>query len=369
MKLAFVVKGGLHPSGRVQVIPGWLTLLARLAERHDVHAFVTRHLPEPSTYLLRGITVHDLGRPGVTRRFGRWSEWRSLRAALAIGGRFDVLHGFWADPGVLAALAGRRLHIPSVVTCDSGEFAALPAIEYGLQSHARGRSIVRLACGLATRVHVTTRFMEERARAHGIDPVRIPVGIDPARWPLAVPAEGPPWRLLQVASLNRVKDHGTLLRALARVRRPHDAHLDLVGEDTLDGQLAREATTLGLADVVHFHGFVPHDTLPRFYQAAHLYVQSSLHEAGGASVLEAAASGVPVVGTRAGHVSDWAPDAAGAVPPGEADALADVIVQLLDNRARRRALAAAARRFVVSHDIDWTARELTALYTDVIAHP
>jgi glycosyltransferase involved in cell wall biosynthesis len=364
MRVAIVMTGGLHPSGTREVMPSFLSLIERLARRHVVHAFTLRHLPEAASYPLAGAMVHDLGRPA-----GYWAQWRGLSRALRTHGPFDVLHGYWADPGgVLTAVAGRRMGIPTVVTCDSGEFAALPVIEYGLQRHARGRSIVRLACGLATRVHVTTRFMEELARIHGVDPVRLPVGIDPARWPLADPSEGPPWRLLQVASLNRVKDHGTLLCALARVRRSHDAHLDLVGEDTLDGQLAREATTLGLSDVVHFHGFVPHDALPPFYRAAHLYVQSSLHEAGGASVLEAAASGVPVVGTRAGHVSDWAPDAAWAVPPGDADALADGIVQLLDDRARRRALAAAARQFVVSHDIDWTARELTALYTDAIAH-
>ena len=365
MRIALVVTGGLHPSGTREIVPSLLVLVDRLARRDVVHAFALRHLPDPVSYSLAGATIHDLGRPE-----GFWAQWRALSNALRTHGPFDIVHGLWADPaGVLAAVAGRRLAVPSLVTCDSGEFVALPAIEYGAQRHARGRAIVGLACRVATRVHVTTRFMESRARAHGVSPVRIPIGIDVSRWPVGAPPEGPPWRLLQVASLNRVKDHATLVRALARVRRSHDAQLDLVGEDALDGRLQRAAAALGVADAVRFHGFVPHDALPPFYQAAHLYVQSSLHEAGGAAVLEAAASGVPIVGTRAGYVSDWAPDAACAVPPGDGDALADAIVQLLDDRARRRALAIAARPLVVAHDIDWTARELIALYTDVIAHP
>lgn len=365
MRIALVVTGGLHPSGRREIVPTFLLLVDRLARRHAVHAFVLRHLPDPVSYSLAGSTVHDLGRPE-----GFWAQWRALSSALRAHGPFDVVHGLWADPaGVLAAVAGRRLAVPSLVTCDSGEFVALPAIEYGAQRHARGAAIVGLGCRLATRVHVTTRFMESQARAHGVAPVRIPIGIDVAQWPVVAPTEKPPWRLLQVASLNPVKDHATLLRALARVRQSHDAQLDLVGEDTLDGRLHRDAAALGVTGAVRFHGFVPHEALPAFYQAAHLYVQSSLHEAGGAAVLEAAACGVPVVGTRAGYVSDWAPDAARAVPPGDADALAAAIAQLLDAPDARRDLATAARPFVVAHDIDWTARELTALYTDVTARP
>ena len=95
-----------------------------------------------------------------------------------------------------------------------------------------------------------------------------------------------------------------------------DARLDLVGEDTLNGALQERAVRLGLADRIAFHGFVPSDRLPQFYACAHLYVQSSRHEAAGVAVLEAAASGVPVVGTAVGYVKDWARLRAAAVPPG-----------------------------------------------------
>jgi len=364
MKIALVVTGGLHPSGRIEVVPAFLWLIERLARTHDVHAFALRHLRQPTTYRLAAGTIHDLGRPR-----GQWRQWRALRQALQAYGPFDVIHGFWPRPaGALAAAAGWRLRIPSVVTCDSGEFTALPAIGYGLQLNARGRITVALACRLATRVHVTSAFMEAQARRAGYHPIRIPIGIDRSRLPVVSrPHDGPPWRLLQVATLSRVKDQATLLRALAIARQSLDVRLDLVGEDTLGGQLQADAAMLGVRDAVVFHGLTPHDQLGSFHRTAHLYVQSSLHEAGGVAVLEAAAAGLPVVGTRVGSASDLAPDGVVAVAPGDAAALAAAIVDLLQHPQKRAAIAAIAQAFAVSHDADFTARELVSLYESIVA--
>lgn len=362
MRIALIVTGGLHPSGREQVVPVFVWLIERLSHVHEVHAFVLRHLEDPATYPLAGATIHDLGRPK-----GPWLQWKALRRALNDHGPFDVIHGFWAEPaGVLASIAGRRLGAPTVVTCDTGEFSALPDIEYGLQLQARGRTLVKLVCRLATSVHVTTRFMETLSGIRGCRVVRIPMGVDLAR--VAAPAarvDGPPWTLLQIASLNRVKDQNTLLQALAIARGTLDVRLDLVGEDTRGGTLRDLAVSLGLSDAVTLHGFVPHDELGTFHRSAHLYVQSSRHEGGGMAVLEAAAAGLPIVGTQVGHVSDLAPHGAVAVRPADPSTLAAAIVRLLQSPQERYAIADVARQVAVSHDADWTARELMALYASL----
>jgi glycosyltransferase involved in cell wall biosynthesis len=369
MNIAFIVSGGLHPSGREQVIPTLLALLERLGRRHHVHAFSVRHLREAASYALGGVNVHDLGRPGSGKFLRRWNEWRALRTALAQHGPFDVIHGYWADPaGLLAVAAGRRLGVPSVVTCDSGEFVAVPDIRYGMQRAARTRALVSVACRLATRVHVATQYMQQLAAARGCDALQIPIGVDvKALSPSQSRTEGPPWRLLNVASLNRVKDHATLVDAFATAARRIDVRLDLVGEDTLNGAIQAHAARLGLADRLAFHGFRPFDELPAFYNAAHLYVQSSRHEAAGAAVMEAAACGVPIVGTRVGYVADWDAEAAVAVPPADAPALARAIVEALHDPARRAYLAAHARAFAETHDVDWTATELERLYASLLA--
>lgn len=363
MKIAWVLAGGLHPSGREQMTPAIFHLLQHLSRRHEVHAFTVRHLPEPATYILHGIHVHDLGRPRDRGSFGRWSETRPLLAEMTRHGPFDVVHGYQADPGILAAWAGRRFGIPSIVTCDSGEFVALPEIEYGMQRSLRTRTLVAAACGLATRVHVATRFMESLAAARGYRVVRIPIGVAVDAFTGATaPIEGPPWKLLNVASINRVKDHRTLIDAVAIAAREIDVSLDVVGEDTLDGLIQAQATQPGIAGRVTFHGYRAFDELPAFYRAAHLYVHSSRHDAAAAVFLEAAAAGLPIVSTRVSYAADWSPDGAVVVEPANPSALARAIVDTLRDAPLRGRLATTARAFVEAHDVDWTARELAKLY-------
>ncbi|MFN2445450.1 MAG: glycosyltransferase family 4 protein [Vicinamibacterales bacterium] len=367
MRIGLVVLGGLHPSGHEQVMPSWLTLIGRLARRHEVHAFVLHHLSQPQSYDLLGARVHDLGAPARSALVGRWAQRRALGAALARHGPFDVLHGFWGDPpGLLAADAARRLRTPSVVTFNSGELVSLPDIGYGGQRTRQGRVAVHLAARWATRVHVASEHMEQAARRHGLDVVRFPLGIDrQLAESIGQDVEPPPWRLLQIASINRVKDPATLLDAVALATRELDVHLDIVGEDTLEGAVLRHAERAGLTRRVTFHGFVAHDRLPAFRARAHLYVQSSRHEGSGSSVLEAAASGLPIVGTRVGYVADWSPSAATAVEPGDAPGLAAAIVALLRDPARRRTQAVAAQRFALAHDVDWSVTRLEELYGSV----
>jgi glycosyltransferase involved in cell wall biosynthesis len=359
MRIALVVTGGLHPSGREQVVPGLLALVRQLAVDHEVHAFVLRHLPRAQRYSLAGATIHDLGRPT-----GVWRQYRALAAAVAKHRPFDVVHGYWGVPsGLVAALAGHRFRIPSIVTASSGEFVSLPEIGYGLQRTPRTRAAVATACRLARVVHVTSQYMLTLARQHGLDAVVVPLGIDTRRFAVGdSKRDGPPWRLLQVASINRVKDHSMLLRALALLRQTMSVELDLAGEDTLDGRVHDEARALGIADAVRFHGFVAHDELPILHRQAHAYVQSSQHEAAGMAVLEAAAAGLPIVGTRVGFVSDWDGSAAIGVPPGDSQALAAALSGMLNEPPRRAALARAAHARAQHYDVQDTTRRLVALY-------
>jgi glycosyltransferase involved in cell wall biosynthesis len=147
--------------------------------------------------------------------------------------------------------------------------------------------------------------------------------------------------------------------------REVDVHLDLVGEDTLGGSVQAYAARVGVAKRVTFHGYHTFDQLPGFYQAAHLYVQSSRHEAAGAAVLEAAASGVPIVGTRVGYVADWAGERALAVEPGDPNALAAAAVATLRNQELRARLSASARDFAATHDVAWTASQFEQLYASL----
>lgn len=368
MRIGLVVQGGLDRSGRERVLPSWLRLIERLARRNDVHAFALRHERQPMTYELLGATVHDLGF-GAARRCGTLRQLPSLVAGLRAHGPFDVLHAYLGGaPGALAAVAGRVLRVPSVVTLSNGEFVALPEIGYGLQLSWRGRLLVATSTRLATRLTVTSASMAVAAQARGLRVDNVPLGVESARFREVASPPGPPWRLLHVGSLSPVKDQGTLLEALARVLSTlGDVHLDLVGEDTRGGQVQVKAAALGLTPHVTFHGFKPTDEVLDLMGRAHLLVVSSRHEACGIAILEAAARGLATVGTAVGHVADGSPSRASAVPVGDAAGLAAGIIDLLRDPKRREAIARAAQAWARAHDADWTAARFEEIYAAVAA--
>jgi glycosyltransferase involved in cell wall biosynthesis len=368
VRIALVVTGGVDRSGRERVVPALLWLIERLARRHDLHVFALHYYPEPCTYPLLGATIHDVGRvngpPGLRRLRLR----ARLAAALVKAGPFDVLHAYSGMPaGVVSTEVTRRAGVPIVVTFDSGEFVAFDDIGYGLQRRWIDRRAIARTLRDATRVTVATQFMAELAARHGRQPDVVPLGVDPSSFPPATRSAVPPWRLLRVSSLNRVKDYPVLLHALARiVGEVPEVHLDVVGEDTLDGAVHTLARTLELESHVTFHGVQPTDRLATFYAGAHLHVTSSRHEAAGVVVLEAACSGLATVGTRVGYVADWSPERAVAVTVGDSVELADAVVQLLRDPLRRERLGSAARAWAVEHDADWTAARFEEIYRALV---
>jgi glycosyltransferase involved in cell wall biosynthesis len=349
-------------SGRERIVPSLLWQLERLTSRHELFVYVLRYHETPRSYQLRGATVRDLGRPT-----GLFRQYRAALRAVREDGPLDLLHGFWALPsGLVAALAARRLGIGSVVTCDSGEFVALPEIGYGSQLRWRQRTAVRWAARLATRTLVCSDYQRALARAHGVEAGVVPMGVDTGLFRPSADVDGPPWRLLHVASLSPVKDQRTLFSAFRHVVDAGlDAELHVAGEDTMAGAGAACARECGIERRVVFHGLLTSEDLVPLYQRSHLFVLSSRHEAAGVVALEAAACGVPVVGTAVGYLADWAPERAVAVPAGDAVALGRAIVDLLRDRDRRRQIASAARQWVTAHDADWTAHQLDAVYRAV----
>lgn len=374
MHVVLVVPGGFDRSGRQRVIPALLWLAEGLAERHRVTVVALGQDRTADRFELAGAVVRTV--PAEARGPHRLARMvaRGIRAAGAEGPP-DVVHGLWASvSGLVAVLAADRHRVPSLVHVAGGELVALPDIGYGGALGRGGRLIARAALGRADRVTVATEWMAAHVRAagHRVDAV-VPLGVDTDRFAPVAGTEPEPGsaRLVHVGSLNGVKDQATLLRALARVReaRP-DATLDVAGVDTADGAHARLAASLGVADAVRFHGFVPSDELPALVRAARVHVLSSRHDAGPVAVLEAAACGVPTVGTAVGHVADLAAASspgAVAVPVGDHRALGDAIVALLGDPARHVRLASAARTFALSHDRRATVARFEALYDEVRA--
>ena len=121
-----------------------------------------------------------------------------------------------------------------------------------------------------------------------------------------------------------------LLSAADTLRRAQvDFHLDIIGFDNGDDALRRSPLARSLEPHARWHGVLGRADLHAVMTRADILLMTSRHEAGPLVVLEAAIAGVPTVGTKVGHVADWAPHAAVAVAVGDADALARETMALI----------------------------------------
>jgi glycosyltransferase involved in cell wall biosynthesis len=360
-----LVPGGVDRSGEYRVIPVLLALLVRLASRHEVHVFALRQESRPAGWDLAGAHIHNIG-AGFT----------ILRAIQAIrvvhrASPFHLVQSIWSGtPGSIAVAAARILRLPCLIHVAGGELVALAEIEYGGRMSWLGRVREATLLRAATVVTAASNPMIEALAALGISARRLPLGVDLNIWPPRLPVcrdLNKPARLIHVASLNRVKDQATLLHALASLAAMGlQFQMDLVGEDTLQGEIQALAIRLGLSEKLIFHGFLPQQRLLPLIRQAHLLIVSSRHEAGPMAVLEAAVQGVPTVGTAVGHIAEWAPHAAISVPVGDWTALARAIVSVLADEDLRLNLARKAMQLALTEDADCTAQSFQALYADVM---
>jgi glycosyltransferase involved in cell wall biosynthesis len=135
----------------------------------------------------------------------------------------------------------------------------------------------------------------------------------------------------------------------------------------MNGAIQAMAADLGVQACVRFHGWLDPPHLRELAGASHVFLHTSRFETGPVAVLEAAIAGVPTVGTAVGHIAEWAPHAAIAVPVGDDEGLARELLSLLGDEERRVRLAAEAQRRARAQDADWTAARFEALYGEVVS--
>ena len=376
VRVVLVVPGGVDPPGSVRVIPFIHDLVQRLAANNDVTVIAIGHDATPREWQLFGcrvvnVPIGDHSRGDVLRAL------RSVVRIIGVGPRPDVIHGFWAGvTGLAAGVAGRRFRVPSVVTLCGGELATIAEIGYGGGLTGGSRLLARTALRLPTITTAATEWMKVHAAQAGarIDEL-VPLGADSSRFTPTAPgtdvhSNSGGAHIVQVASLNAVKDQDLALHAFARVldARP-DTTFTLAGVDTLNGSHQALADQLGISGAVRFAGFVQPNLLPELYRSATVHLNTSWHDAGPLAVLEAALCGVPTVGTRVGHVADFAalPDPCAVVAEHNADAVAAGVLRLLDDPAQGSAIASRAHDWATAHDADFTAAAFSAIYRRLAA--
>jgi len=183
--------------------------------------------------------------------------------------------------------------------------------------------------------------------------------------------------ILHVARLVEVKGTRYLLRAFARVARTHDeVRLLIIGDGPLRRPLHALAASLGVGDRVEFLGALPHaEVLSSMRKAAMLVLPgirtaTGREEGLGMVLLEAAATGVPIIGSRVGGIPECIVDGKTGflVPERDEEALARRMAELLEDPVRRHSMGAAGRALVEDRfDIDRQTAALENFYDSVLA--
>jgi glycosyltransferase involved in cell wall biosynthesis len=154
--------------------------------------------------------------------------------------------------------------------------------------------------------------------------------------------------LLVIGRLEPQKGHAVLLEAMARIRTEFaNVHLVCVGEGSLAESLKARTAELGLNECVHFVGY--QRRVEDWLAMADVAILPSFYEGMPLVVIEALAAGRAMVATAVDGTSEVVVNGKTGltVPPGDAEALAKAISQLLRNPAERRALGAAGRQWVL----------------------
>ncbi|MBP0484322.1 glycosyltransferase family 4 protein [Sagittula salina] len=181
-------------------------------------------------------------------------------------------------------------------------------------------------------------------------------GVDPARYR---PATHEGHALLFVGRLAAVKGVPLLLDALRAL--PDGVELTIIGDGPDRAALERQAQGLP----VRFLGYRSQTEVADALLEADVFVLPSFAEGLPVVLMEALASGVPVVTTQIAGIPELVDDSTGRlVPPGDADALATALRDLLSDPGRRRAMGQAGRaRVAEAFDARQEAARLSALFT------
>ena len=293
--------------------------------------------------------------------------------------RPHVVHAHFWMSGMASVRATRATGTPVIQT-----YHALGTVKKRYQ----GSDDTSPSCRISVEQDIGRRCDQVIATCHdellelgrmGVDPDRVsivPCGVDLSRFGPEGPREprSAPHRLLSIGRLVARKGFDTAIQALVDLP---DTELVVVGGPAADAlaadpearRLADLADVLGVADRVHLVGGVPRERMPALIRSADAVVCTPWYEPFGLVPLEAMASGVPVVASAVGGLTDTVLDqVTGAlIPPKDPRALVEAVTPVLkDPELRQRlggnGLARARSRY------GWPriARETTEIYAEVV---
>jgi len=363
----------LEKNYRSAGINGYIVQLLRRLPQADPAIAYTAYYHDSSYRLPQGLAGNrsrwDTSRPW------RRIAWEQTRLAMLARGQ-DLLHGLaFANPLAVAC--------PTVVTVHDLSFVRFPAA-FRPSNRIYLRIVTRISTRRAARViAVSESTRQDVIKLCGVPGHRVvvvPNGVteeftpaDPAAVDAFRNARGLPERfILYLGTLEPRKNLERLVDAYADWRQAAGRPVKLVvagAKGWYYEQIFARVSERNIAGDVLFTGFLPAEELPWWYRSAEVFVYPSLFEGFGLPVLEAMASGTPIITSATSSLPEVAGDAGVLVDPFDTSALTTAIARVLSDPEcaadlRARGLQRAAR-FSWAH----TAGATSQLYRKVLEDP
>ena len=337
---------------------------AGVVAQREIHPLSERTHYQPRTP--RRTLGRALGIPGLLRGPWRRRAGEALRMVRRTPGALDVLYesapflGRGPYDAILCHFgtnAQRALRVRDAGLVEGPIVAAFHGADMSRYLRLRGVSVYRELFARGDLFLPVSAFWAARLAQLGCPPEKIAVhhmGIDLTRFRFTVPrmpTVDQPLRVVCVARLVEKKGLPYAVRAISALRRDGvDIALDIVGDGPMRSSLQALIAELGMNNTVRIIGARSRDEVARAMDAAHLFAAPSVTAADGdmegipVALMEAMASGVPVVATKHSGIPELVEDGVSGllVPERDPDALAAAFRWLVDHPERWLSMALAA---------------------------
>jgi glycosyltransferase involved in cell wall biosynthesis len=289
----------------------------------------------------------------------------------------DIVHIFFGIPcGPIGWLIKRLRHTPYIISLRGADVPS-DEVERFKRLYPLLRPFLRFMWRDADAMVAVSSGLRDIALETDDIPIQvIPNAIDLTRftpmlsWEREAENDGHV-TLLFVGRLIKFKNLDTLLATVALLQEETKTpfRLEIVGDGVERPNLEEQVANMGLSSIVRFRGWVDREAIAPYYQTADIFVTASIWEGMPNTVLEAMACGLPIIASNVQGCEDLVQHGKNGylVPVKNAPAMAEAVLQLIDNEFERRRMGRQSRK-IVERTFAWDqiASEYLATYRDVL---
>jgi glycosyltransferase involved in cell wall biosynthesis len=357
-----------------------LNLLKQYAKRDDLSVDVLTSAAQPGLFTEKfsdNVTIYKVGLHKKDLHFWRKTEvieWlfksKFHYRKLLKQNNYDLVHAFFGFPtAYLCYKSSKKLpYIISLRGSDvPGQHTRLK-LDYKILGPLLFKPIWRNAVLLVA----CSEGLKERALSFlpdvSIDV--IPNGVDLNRFSPAEDAKSSDvLRLLTVGRLSATKRIDILIEAIRILYNSGlNVHFAIVGGGQLEQKLRQIVSEANLRDIIKFTGRIESEKMPQMYRRHDIFVSASMQEGMSNAMLEAMASGLPIITTRCEGVEELIKGNGFIAKSTRAEELADAVKKLAVDRELYKKMSAAARKQAENFGWDKVAQDYTERYRRILEH-